>query len=123
MVSQPGLKVIMTGCLADNAEDIAVLAEHLRMAQDAHVPFYLVEVTCDPKEHGRRLEAPARVTGDKTKLRDVSVLQELLEKHRLVDVSRLPTELLRPVDVNYFVLDTTGLTVDQTVSKTMRKAY
>jgi len=123
MISQPNLKVIVTGCLADNVEDIAVLSEHVCIAKDADVPFYLVEVTCDPKEHSRRLEAPARATGGKTKLQDVSVLQELLEQHRLVDVMSLPTELLRSVDVNYFVLDTTGLTVDQTVSKTMRKAY
>jgi hypothetical protein len=29
--SRPHMKVIMTGCLADNAEDTAVLAEHLRI--------------------------------------------------------------------------------------------
>ncbi|EAT83410.1 hypothetical protein SNOG_09218 [Parastagonospora nodorum SN15] len=122
MVSHPNVKVIMTGCLADNSEDIAVLAEHVRIAQDTDGPFYLVEVTCDRAEHGRRLEAPARATGGKTKLQDGSILQALLQQNRLVKVRNLPTELLRAVDISFFELDTTDLNVDQTVAKTMRRA-
>ncbi|KAH4900261.1 hypothetical protein HBI80_161130 [Parastagonospora nodorum] len=123
MVSHPNVKVIVTGCLADNSEDIAVLAEHVRVTQDTDGPFYLVEVTCYRAEHGRRLEAPTCATGGKTKLQDGSILQVLLEQNRLVKVRSLPTELLRAVDVSCFELDTTGLNVDQTVAKTMRRAY
>lgn len=123
MVSQSNLKVVMTGCLADNAEDIAVLAEHLRIAKYTNVPFHLVGVTRDREEHSRRLGTPARVSGGKAKLQDDGILQELLEQHRLVDVRSLPEDLLTLVDVEYLTLDTTGQTVDQTVSKKMRKAY
>ena len=120
-VSQPNLKVIMTGCLADNAEDTAVLTEHLRIAKDTNVPFYLVGVTCDREEHGRRLEAPARTAGGKTKLRDENILRELLEHHVLVDPKKVPEEVLTVVEFEHVVLDTTGLTVEQSVSKKMQK--
>jgi chloramphenicol 3-O-phosphotransferase len=69
-VSQPYFKVIMTGCLAYNAEDTAVLVEHLRIAKDMIVPFYLVGVICECEEHGQRLGAPSRASGSKTKWQD-----------------------------------------------------
>ncbi|KAF2026683.1 hypothetical protein EK21DRAFT_115633 [Setomelanomma holmii] len=45
--------LIMIGCLANNAEDTAILAEHQHTAKDTNVPFHLVGVTCDYEEHGR----------------------------------------------------------------------
>jgi shikimate kinase len=121
MVSQPNLKVIMTGCIVDSPEDIAVLAEHLRVAKDANVPFYLIDVTCDREEHGRRLETIERAAEGKSKLRDCHVLQQLLEQYKRIE--NLPEELLTVVDIEHMMLDTTGSTVDQTVSKKMQNMH
>jgi hypothetical protein len=38
-VRQPNLEALMTGCLADNTGDIAVLTEHLHVAEDTKVPL------------------------------------------------------------------------------------
>ncbi|KAF2823792.1 hypothetical protein CC86DRAFT_297778 [Ophiobolus disseminans] len=121
LLSQPNLKAIMTDCPADTTEDTAVLAEHIRVAKDTNVPFYFVGVTCDQEEHGRRLDTPTRTVGGKTKLRDESVLRELLEQHVLVDPKKLSEELLTVVEIVHVVLDTTGLTVEQSMSKKMRQ--
>jgi hypothetical protein len=92
VVSQPNLKVIMTGGLVDNPEDTAILAEHLRIAKYSNVPFCLIDITCDRGEHGQRLETPARIAEGKSKLRDGHVLQQLLEQHKRIE--NLPEELL-----------------------------
>tara|TARA_R110002003_G_scaffold95_1_gene7238 strand:+ start:15964 stop:16308 length:345 start_codon:yes stop_codon:yes gene_type:complete len=111
---------MMMGCLADDDEDTNVLAEHLRIAKDTDVPFYLVGVTCDCGEHGHRLGTPSRTVGGKTKHRDDAVLQNLLEQHELVDPKKVSEELLTVVDIEHVMLDTTGLSVEETVKKNMR---
>jgi hypothetical protein len=121
MVSQPNLKVIMTGGLVDNPEDTAILAEHLRIAKYANVPFCLIDITCDREEHGQRLETPARTAEGKSKLRDGHVLQQLLEQHRRIE--NLSEELLTDVDFEHMTLDTTGLTVNQSLSKEMQTMH
>jgi hypothetical protein len=111
---------MVAGCLADYDEDTAMVAKHLRIAKDTTVPLYLMGVTCDREEHGRRLETPSHTVGGKTKLRDDAVLQELLEQHELVDPKKVSEESLAVVDIEHVMLDTTGLSVEKTVKKKMR---
>jgi hypothetical protein len=121
MVSQPNLKVIMTRGLVDNPEDTAILAEHLRIAKYVNVLFCLIDITCDRGEHGQRLETPAQTAVGKSKLRDGNVLQQLLEQHQRIE--NLPEELLTDVDFEHMTLDTTGWTVDATLSKNIQNMH
>ena len=71
-----------------------VLAEHVRVTKHAGVAFYLVGVTCEEGAHGGRVG-----------------------RNRLCDLSVLSDEVLAGVQFEYARLDTTGLTVEQTVFK------
>jgi hypothetical protein len=63
---------------------------------------------------------PAATVGGKTKLRDDAVLQELLEQHELVEPKKVSEELLTVVDIEHVMLDTRGMSVEETVKKEMR---
>jgi hypothetical protein len=66
------------------------------------------------------LETPSRIIGGKTKLRDDAVFQNLLEQHELVDPKQVSEELLTVVDIEHVILDTTGLSVEETVKRKWR---
>jgi hypothetical protein len=51
--SKPTL--ILNGCTADNADDAAVFAEHLEIAQAGNVPFISINIFCDTENHSEIL--------------------------------------------------------------------
>lgn len=62
--------IILTGCLGQNSEDVAVYAEHVELAQARGVPFHSFALAVEKSEHLLRLQSPDRVYGQKTKLND-----------------------------------------------------
>ena len=62
--------IVLTGCLGQNAEDVAVYAEHVEIAQARGVPLLSFTLTVQKSEHLLRLQSPDRVYGQKTKLND-----------------------------------------------------
>ncbi|KAF2872813.1 hypothetical protein BDV95DRAFT_627696 [Massariosphaeria phaeospora] len=109
LAKKPKLQIIMTGCLAGNHEGIAVLIEHIEIAQKSNVPFYLVDVVCDRDEHISRFSNPMRYADGKTKLRDDAVLHKVLDENRLCDPKDLPEQVQNYVGRRHLVLNTTGL--------------
>ncbi|KAJ5855767.1 uncharacterized protein N7529_009711 [Penicillium soppii] len=84
--SKPTL--ILNGCTADNADDAAVFAEHLEIAQAGNVPFISINIFCDTEDHQRRFGDPTRYEELKSKLRDRQILQLLLSNHELLDPTK-----------------------------------
>jgi hypothetical protein len=116
LASDPGLTIIMTGCLAHNASDIAVLQEHLDIAPAyGFVAFWLINLRCEEGEHKKRFGDAARYAEGKTKLRDESILDGLVEQHELLDPRKLEgkVEVGQGVAMGYNELDTTELSVGQ----------
>jgi chloramphenicol 3-O-phosphotransferase len=103
----PELTVIMTNCLADTEEDIAVLEEHVKLAMDCGIPIYLVNIECDKEEHMLRLRDRCRYTGGKTKLSDEAILERMLNEHVLVNDTKVHTKPGRDVQLKELMLDTT----------------
>ncbi|KAF5659956.1 chloramphenicol phosphotransferase [Fusarium heterosporum] len=84
--AKKGHTILMTACLAaGNQRDSDFFYEHLNMAQENHVPIYWLNVQCDSHVLEKRFSTPERQQGSKTKLTDVHILRELLERHELID--------------------------------------
>ncbi|MCJ1244517.1 hypothetical protein MMC30_001715 [Trapelia coarctata] len=77
--------VLMTSCLSSSDADIEAFSEHLDIARCRKVPFILVNVLCAAENNLTRLQSLERVRGQKSKLTDPTVLQEIREKAKLLD--------------------------------------
>jgi chloramphenicol 3-O-phosphotransferase len=86
-ITDRNLTLILTSCLSSTEEDQQVMEEYLAIASRRKVPFYLFNITCDRSEHHRRLLTTERSTGSKTKLIDPEILDDMLEKHKLVEIA------------------------------------
>jgi hypothetical protein len=106
--SNPNMVTIMTSCLADTERDTTVLEEHFQLAKASAVPLYMVDVTCDREEHLCRFRDPCRYGNGKTKLRDESVLDQLLVQHVLCREHNVKADLRSDVVFKRMVLVTTG---------------
>lgn len=62
--------IVLTGCLGQNSEDVALYAEHVEIAQARGVPLLSFTLTVEKSEHILRLQSPHRVYGQKNKLND-----------------------------------------------------
>ncbi|KAI7116863.1 hypothetical protein KC343_g2774 [Hortaea werneckii] len=113
--------IIMTGCLGQNSEDVAVYAEHVEVAQARGVPFHSFTLTVMKSEHVLRLQSPDRVYGQKTKLNDPAVLETIMAHNEILD----PTIVVdKGSDVDFkamrhYLIDTTGLTVSESADRVL----
>ncbi|KAI7343105.1 hypothetical protein KC354_g15856 [Hortaea werneckii] len=113
--------IVLTGCLGQNSEDIAVYAEHVEIAQARGVPFILFTLTVEKSEHLLRLRSPDRVYGQKTKLNDPAVLETMMTNTTILN----PTIVVNKgsdVDfraIRHHLIDTTGLTVSESTDRVL----
>ncbi|KAJ4008714.1 hypothetical protein NW752_009839 [Fusarium irregulare] len=86
--AKQGHTILMTACLAaDSPRDKAVFREHLDIARKAQVPLYWINIHCHRNVLKQRVSTPERQQGSKTKLTDVDVLWDIMEKHTLLEPS------------------------------------
>ncbi|KAI1072637.1 hypothetical protein LB507_003302 [Fusarium sp. FIESC RH6] len=86
--AKQGHTILMTACLAANCpRDEAVFREHLDIASKAQVPLYWINVHCHRNVLKQRVSTPERQQGSKTKLTDVDVLWDILERNSLLKPS------------------------------------
>lgn len=123
MVKQENLKAIMVECLSDDERGIQVLAEHVRIARGAKVPFHLINLSCELEEHVNRVEDYPRAEDSEERPEDASLLRGPAGSDRLADLTRLPRELLSEVDADAFELNTTGMTAEQILSKELIRVH
>ncbi|RMY67688.1 hypothetical protein D0863_07634 [Hortaea werneckii] len=113
--------VILTGCLGQNSEDVAVYAEHVELAQARGVPLLSFTLTVEKSEHLLRLQSPDRVYGQKTKLNDPAVLETIMTNNEILD----PTTVVdKGCDVDFraichHLIDTTGLLVSESAARVL----
>ncbi|KAI7261420.1 hypothetical protein KC335_g10744 [Hortaea werneckii] len=94
--------IVLTGCLGQNSEDVAVYAEHVEIAQARGVPFILFTLT-------------------KTKLNDPAVLETMMTNTTILN----PTIVVNKgsdVDfraIRHHLIDTTGLTVSESTDRVL----
>ncbi|GAB1737643.1 hypothetical protein NU219Hw_g2058t1 [Hortaea werneckii] len=113
--------IVLTGCLAQNSEDVAVYAEHVKIAQARGVPFLSFTLTVEKSEHLLRLQSPDRVYGQKTKLNDPAVLETIMANNEILDPT-VVVEKCSDVDfraVRHHLIDTTGLTVSESADRVL----
>lgn len=73
--------VLITICLGENNDDIAVMGEHLQIARERRVPVYWENLTCDNvAEHNGRIASEQRKSSGTSKCTDPEVLEELKKK-------------------------------------------
>ncbi|KAI6832552.1 hypothetical protein KC340_g7023 [Hortaea werneckii] len=77
--------IVLTGCLGQNSEDVALYAEHVEIAQARGVPLLSFTLTVEKSEHILRLQSPHRVYGQKNKLNDPAVLEKLMTDNDILD--------------------------------------
>ncbi|KAF2651375.1 hypothetical protein K491DRAFT_696501 [Lophiostoma macrostomum CBS 122681] len=107
----------MTSCLADVPEDTAVLSEHIAVAKAAQVPFFLFDITCDLIEHEDRFYADERYRLGKSKLSDVDVLANMMNKYKLA----IP-EWESGVEVSHGpFFDTTGFSAEESAERILSR--
>ncbi|KAI7191127.1 hypothetical protein D0869_02291 [Hortaea werneckii] len=113
--------IVLTGCLGQNSEDVAVYAEHVEIAQARGVPFLSFTLTVEKSEHLLRLQSPDRVYGQKTKLNDPTVLETMMTNNDILDpmivVERGSDADLRAI--SHHLIDTTGLTVSESADRVL----
>ncbi|KAI7239485.1 hypothetical protein KC330_g1855 [Hortaea werneckii] len=107
--------IVLTGCLGQNSEDVAVYAEHVEIAQARGVPFCSFTLTVEKSEHLLRLQSPDRVYGQKAKLNDPAVLETIMTNNEILDPT-IVVDTGSDVDlraIRHHLIDTTGLTVSE----------
>jgi chloramphenicol 3-O-phosphotransferase len=109
--------LILTSCLSSTDEDRQVFEEHLTIAFCRQVPFYLFNISCDKKEHHNRLVTHERSAGSKSKLVIPEVLDDMLVKHKLVEIGHEQTHLSQTSVEYMFEVDTTLDSIDESASK------
>lgn len=109
--------LIFTGCLSSTREDRQVLEEHLAVAAQRRIPFFLFNISCDKEEHHSRLITTERSTGSKTKLVNTEVLDDMLNQHKLVQIER--GQICPPHIPSWYMfdLDTTRDSIDESAAK------
>ncbi|RMZ09704.1 hypothetical protein D0864_01443 [Hortaea werneckii] len=107
--------IILTGCLGQNSEDVAVYAEHVELAQARGVPFHSFALAVEKSEHLLRLQSPDRVYGQKTKLNDPAVLETIMTNNEILD----PTIVVDFRAIRHHPIDTTGLTVSESADRVL----
>ncbi|RMY20381.1 hypothetical protein D0867_04042 [Hortaea werneckii] len=111
--------IVLTGCLGQNAEDVAVYAEHVEIAQARGVPLLSFTLTVQKSEHLLRLQSPDRVHGQKTKLNDPDVIETIMTNNEILDPT-IVVDKGSDVDfrsIRHHLIDTTGLTVDESAGR------
>ncbi|RSL72860.1 hypothetical protein CEP54_000573 [Fusarium duplospermum] len=98
-----GCVVLMTACLGNNEGDRKVLDEHLDIIRGTDIPMFWINVSCDQRTLEERLTKPGRVQGNKSKLTNVEILQNMtkniriiipsVSRHRLEDISLVTASL------------------------------
>lgn len=109
MKKQKVLTAIMVECLPNTEENLRILIEHVHIAYDANVPFYLIDVTCEPKEHEKRVKSYSRAENSRFQPGDVDLLRDFANNYRPVDPTQLPKKLVVEGDICYYTLDATDL--------------
>ncbi|KAI7158114.1 hypothetical protein KC349_g5090 [Hortaea werneckii] len=113
--------IILTGCLGQNSEDIAVYAEYVEVAQARGVPLLSFTLTVEKSEHLLRLQSPDRVYGQKTKLNDPAVLETMMTNNEILDPN-IVVDKDSDVDIRairHHLIDTTGLTVSESADRVL----
>lgn len=115
--ARKGHVILMTACLVEDDErDAGVLREHLRMAREADVPIFWINVHCSHDILEQRVASPRRLQGTKTKLTDPILVRRLVNKYRLIEPHRAGNG---PAGLVFATLDVSG-SVDLSVSHLMR---
>jgi hypothetical protein len=101
--------IILTICLGENKNDVAVMREHLRIAHERQVPVYWVNLTCDNvAEHSSRITSEERKSGGTSKCTDQGVLEELMKSGTALLTEADMTEDIKDISVSFRVQDTSG---------------
>ncbi|KAI7505735.1 hypothetical protein KC347_g7866 [Hortaea werneckii] len=111
--------ILLTGCLGQNSEDVAVYAEHVEVAQARGVTLISLTLTVENSEHLLRLQSPDRIYGQKTKLNDPAVLETIMADNEILDPT-IVVDMGSDVDfraIRHHMIDTTGLTVSESADR------
>ncbi|KAI7484522.1 hypothetical protein KC351_g4473 [Hortaea werneckii] len=113
--------IVLTGCLGQNSEDVAVYAKHVEVAQARGMPLFSFTLTVEKGEHLSRLQSPDRVYGQKTKLNDPAVLETMMTNNEILDPT-IVVDNSSDVDfraIRHHLIDTTGLTVSESTDRVL----
>ncbi|KAF1949938.1 hypothetical protein CC80DRAFT_520260 [Byssothecium circinans] len=87
--ANPDLVFIMSACVGNNSDDIAVLHEYLDITRGTSVSFHMLNLRCGVEEHRKRFEGVERYQAGKKKLGDGKVLDALVRENELVDLGEV----------------------------------
>lgn len=109
--------LIFPSCLSSTDEDQQVFEEYLGIASRRQIPLYLINISCDREEHYSRLVTVERSLGSKTKLVTPEVLEEMLDKHKLVALPHDQNHFPRIPAVYMCDFDTTNDSIEESAVK------
>lgn len=86
LVAQPDpeLVIIMTGCIASNAADIALFHDYVSIARRKNVPFYSFNLECDLFVHIHRLQSNPRMSSKRKRITDPTILRNIIAQTSLI---------------------------------------
>lgn len=120
-LQDPDVVIILTGCLGSTQEDLEVFYEHLQIAVHRCIPMYLVNITCEEKEHLSRLTSTERSQDNKTKLQNQDTLHDLLRNHTLIQPKVNEISFTMDVDLRLVELDSSGLSIAESAADIWRR--
>jgi hypothetical protein len=105
--------IILTVCLGDNQDDIAVMLEHLHIARERRIPVFWVNLLCnDVSEHERRIASDERKRSGMSKCTDPVLLREIKNKSKLLATTDIMGDVAN-LSLAYYEQDTSNKSIKE----------
>ncbi|PVH91211.1 hypothetical protein DM02DRAFT_577231 [Periconia macrospinosa] len=95
-LAQEGHIILMTACLVENNDtDSNFLQEYFDIVRETGVILFWINAHCNLDILEQRVRSPERIQDTKAKLKDPSVIRDLVHAHRLIEPGKSASNLVK----------------------------